>query len=85
MTMQEATAISERRAGRLVGIARSVYRYEARTRPSDIELKERLSELTARDAGLAIAAYMLYPGGKVLRSTINGFIGSTAMQGLPSK
>jgi len=43
--MQEATTVSERRACRLVGIARSVYRYEAATKPSDSEVQERLSEL----------------------------------------
>ncbi len=43
--MQEATAISERRACRLAGIARSVYRYEAVIKPSDDEIQSRLSEL----------------------------------------
>lgn len=45
--MQEATTISERRACRLVGIARSVYRYEAAANPSDNEVQDRLSELAS--------------------------------------
>ena len=45
--MQEATAISERRACRLVGLTRSVMRYEPVSRPSDTEIQERPSELAA--------------------------------------
>jgi putative transposase len=45
--MREATTVSERCACRLVGIARSVFRYEAALKPSDSEVQERLAELAA--------------------------------------
>jgi putative transposase len=45
VVMREATGVSERRACRLAGLSRSAFRYEARTRPDDAVLSERLSAL----------------------------------------
>jgi len=43
--MRKATTISERRACRLVGLARTVLHYESKANPADAQLEQRLIEL----------------------------------------
>jgi len=43
--MRKATTISERRACRLVGLARTVLHYESKTNPAAAQLEQRLIEL----------------------------------------
>src|SRR6267378_3665099 len=46
--MRERTGISQRRACRLMGLARSVMQYEARRSPDNEQLKQRIVELASQ-------------------------------------
>lgn len=78
--MQARTGISERRACQLIGLSRSVLRYQPRASVQNTELQAQLVELWPKSAGaLAIAACTSCCGVLACRSTTSGSIACTAL------
>lgn len=77
--MQARTGISERRACQLIGLSRSVLRYQPRASVQNTELQAQLVELAKSAGALAIAACTSCCGVLACRPTTSGSIACTAL------